>query len=113
MEEIQPDSKLDLVGAQREYVSMYVSPLTMPQKVGAIFSGLVAGAGVVLATSATLCLVGIAASEAGNAGWIHLGEYQPWLPIIGLEQGFLFGLVLGAIVCWRVWRSRLGRVPSE
>lgn len=93
--------------------SMYVSPLTMPQRVGAVLSGLVAGMGVALATSAALSLVGVGIAEAGNAGWIHLGEYQPWLPIIGLEQGFLLGLVLGAIVCWRVWRSRLGRAPSE
>jgi hypothetical protein len=91
---------------------MYVSPLTMPQKVGAVFSGLAAGAGVALATSAALCLAGVGVAEAGNAGWIHLGEYQPWLPLIGLEQGFFLGIVLGAIVCWRVWTSRLGRLPT-
>lgn len=31
-------------------------------------------------------------------GWIHLGEYQPWLPLIGLEYGFPLGIIVGVIV---------------
>ncbi len=85
----------------------------MPQKVGAVVYGLVAGFSTALATSAALPLVGLAFSLAGNMGWIHLGEYQPWLPLIGMEYGFLLRLVLGGFVCWRVWRSRLGKEPSE
>jgi hypothetical protein len=38
---------------------------------------------------------------------IHLGEYQPWLPIIGLEYGFFLGIVFGVIVGWKVCASRL------
>jgi hypothetical protein len=92
---------------------MYVTPLSVPQRVGAVFCGLAAGIGVAVAISVALGLVGAAISLAGNAGWVHLGEYQPWLPLIGLEQGFLLGLVLGAIVCWRIWRSRLRGTPAE
>jgi hypothetical protein len=54
--------------------------------------------GVAVLTSVALFLLGVLASLAGNMGWIHLGEYQPWLPLIGLEDGFVLGLVLGVIV---------------
>lgn len=57
--------------------------------------------GVAVLTSATLFLVGVAATLLGNMGWIHLGEYQPWLPLIGLEYGFPFGIVIGVIVAVR------------
>jgi hypothetical protein len=43
-------------------------------------------------------LPAIAATFLGNIGWIHLGEYQPWLPLIGLEYGFPLGIVIGVIV---------------
>ena len=46
-------------------------------------------------TSAVLFLVGLAASLLGNMGLIHLGEYQLWLPLIGLEYGFSLGIVTG------------------
>jgi hypothetical protein len=46
----------------------------------------------------------------GNAGWIHLGESQPWLPIAGLEYGFLLGVILGAVVGWKLVRSRLAGI---
>jgi hypothetical protein len=49
-------------------------------------------------TSAALFLLGIAATFLGNIRWIHLGEYQPWLPLIGLEYGFPLGIVIGVIV---------------
>jgi hypothetical protein len=54
--------------------------------------------GVAVLTSATLLLLGIGASLLGNMGWIHLGEYQPWLPLIGLEYGLLLGIIIGVIV---------------
>jgi hypothetical protein len=34
----------------------------------------------------------------GNAGWIHLGEAQPWMPLAGLEYGFPIGIIIGFIV---------------
>jgi uncharacterized protein YneF (UPF0154 family) len=46
-------------------------------------------------------------------GWVPLGEYQPWLPIIGLEYGFFLGIIIGSVVCWKVCKSRLGKVPTE
>jgi hypothetical protein len=57
------------------------------------------GAGVL--TSAALFLLGIATSLLGNLGWIHLGEYQPWLPLIGLEYGFPLGIIIGVIVAMK------------
>ena len=89
-------------------------PLSTPQKIGAIVYGLAVGVGTALGTSATLALLGLAISLfAQSTGWIHLGEYQPWLPLIGLEQGFLLGIVLGAIVCWKVITSRVRGTPVQ
>lgn len=64
--------------------------------------------GTAVMTSAVSCLVGVGLSLAGNSGWIHLGEYQPWLPIIGLEYGFILGIILGMIV----WKRR-GRASAS
>jgi hypothetical protein len=36
-----------------------------------------------------------------------LGESKPWLPIILGEYSIVPGVVVGAIVCWRTWKSRL------
>ena len=68
--------------------------------------------GTALVTSAASFLVGVALSLAGNRGWVHLGEYQPWLPLIGLEYGFLIGIVIGVIVWKRGCRSRLSKGSS-
>jgi hypothetical protein len=51
--------------------------------------------GVAVLTSAALFLLGVATSLLGNMGWVHLGEYQPWLPLIGLEYGFPLGIIIG------------------
>jgi hypothetical protein len=67
--------------------------LSALQKIGIIF-------GIGLIMSAASFLIGVGFALAGNRGLIHLGEYQPWLPLIGLEYGFVVGLVLGVIV-WR------------
>jgi hypothetical protein len=53
---------------------------------------------VAVLTSAALFLLGVITSLVGNMGWIHLGEYQPWLPLIGLEYGFALGIAIGLIV---------------
>jgi hypothetical protein len=87
---------------------MWTLAPSTPQKVGIIVYGLMAGVCTALVTSAASLLLGIAISLfAQSTGWIHLGEYQPWLPIIGLEYGFLFGIILGVIVCWKAIKSRL------
>jgi sterol desaturase/sphingolipid hydroxylase (fatty acid hydroxylase superfamily) len=48
--------------------------------------GIALGVGVL--TSVVLFLLGLAASLLGNMGWIHLGEYQPWLPLMGVGIWF-------------------------
>jgi hypothetical protein len=59
-----------------------------------------------------LGLVGLLLSLIGNAGWIHLGEYQPWMPTIGVEYGLVPGIIIGVIVSWKFCWSRL-RTPDE
>ena len=89
---------------------MWTLPQSAPQKVGIVVYGLAVGACTALGTSAALLLFGIAISLfAQHTGWIHLGEYQPWLPIMGMEYGLFLGIVLGAFVCWKVWRTRFNR----
>jgi hypothetical protein len=68
---------------------------------GIIFSA------AVLTSAASLLLGLITISIAGRMGW-GLGEYGPWLPLIGLEYGLLLGIIIGAIVSWK--RSRSDRV---
>jgi hypothetical protein len=61
--------------------------------------------GIVLAgailTSSVLFLLGVVTSLVGNKGWVHLGEYQPWLPLVGLEYGVPLGIIIGVIVAIR------------
>jgi hypothetical protein len=86
---------------------MWTQPRSPFQKIGIVIYGLMVGVGTALGTSAAFLVLGIAISLfAQSTGWIHLGEYQPWLPIIGMEYGFFLGLVIGAFVCWKVWRTR-------
>ncbi len=56
---------------------------------------------VAAGTSVALFLLGVAATFAGNMGWVHLGDYQPWLPLAGLEYGFVLGIVIGVIVAMK------------
>ena|ERR1700676_452629 len=84
---------------------MWTLPRSALRKIGIVLYGLVAGVGTALGISAAFLVVGSAISLfAQSTGWIHLGEYQPWLPIIATECGLFIGLVLGALVCWKVWR---------
>ena len=48
-------------------------------------------------TSAALFLLGL--TTVVIAEYIHwgLGEYGPWLPLIGLEYGLFLGIIIGAI----------------
>jgi len=86
---------------------MWTQPRNALQKIGVVIYGLMAGVGTALGTSAAFLVLGIAISLfAQSTGWIHLGEYQPWLPVIGMEYGFFLGLVIGAFVCWKLWRTR-------
>ena len=89
-------------------------PYSGLQKIGVILRGLATGIGIAVLTSAALFVFGLALSLMGNAGWIHLGEDQPWMPLIGLIYGFPIGLIIGGVVCGRFCKSRLGRAtPGE
>ena len=78
-----------------------------PSKIGIVIYGLIVGVCIAFGTSAAFLVLGIAISLfAQSTGWIHLGEYQPWLPIIGMEYGFFLGLIIGSFVCWKLWRTR-------
>ena len=94
---------------------MWMLPLSTPQKIGVIFYGLVVGVGTTFGISAGLFLMGLTVSLfAQYTGFPHLGEYQPWLAIAGLEYGFFLGIPVGAVVAWRVARSRLSdQKPSD
>lgn len=85
----------------------YIRP---ESKTHILFRGFARGLGIAILTSAALFVVGILLSLMGNAGWIHLGESQPWMPLIGLVYGFPVGLVIGAIVGHRFCRSRWQRI---
>jgi hypothetical protein len=89
---------------------MWISPQTPNQKFGVIMCGLFAGVSAAVGTAAGFLVLGIAISLfADSTGSIHLGEYQSWLPVIGLEYGFVPGIIIGAFVCWKVCRTRLER----
>jgi hypothetical protein len=86
---------------------MWTAPQSVLQKIGIVIYGVAVGLGTALGTSAAFLVLGIAISLfAQSTRWIRLGEYQPWLPIIGMEYGFFLGLIIGAILCWRLWRTR-------
>jgi hypothetical protein len=74
----------------------------------AIFYGLGVGLATLIAIVLTSVLLGafIVWLFESN-GWKGLGEYQPWLPIIFGEYSIVPGVVVGAVVCWKIWKSRL------
>jgi len=93
---------------------MYVMPLTAPQKVGVIFYGLAAGICAVVATTAASVILGVlvavllaVAHLAGNDGG------GGFFAIEAAFFGFYAGIVVGAIVCWKVCRSRLRGIPAN
>lgn len=84
---------------------MYTVPRGAHQKIGIVIYGFAVGVGTALGISAAFLVLGSAISLfAQSTGWIDLGAYQPWLPIMGAEYGLFIGVVLGALVCWNVWR---------
>lgn len=80
--------------------SMNAALLGALRKVGIVL-------GTAVLTSAASLLVALAAEAGAFEGWFQLGEYGPWLPLMGLEYGFLLGIVLGVIICKRKSRSRV------
>ena len=89
-------------------VAMWTLPLTTLQKSGIITYELIAGLSTIVVTAFSAAFLGLCISLfAQYTGLIHLGEYGPWLPIIGAEYGLLPGGVIGVVVCWKVCKSRL------
>jgi hypothetical protein len=87
---------------------MLLAPSYSGTKVAAVIYGLATGIasfiGVVFASVGVLL-----AWFCDTTGWIKLGEYKPWLPIIFGQYSMAPGIVVGAIVCWRMWKSPLRR----
>ena len=82
-------------------------PLRTSEKIGIVIYGLAAGLGTAFAFSIGLLVLGTASSlTAQSTRWFYLGDYHPWLPLIGLEYGFFLGLIIGAFICWKVWQAR-------
>jgi hypothetical protein len=95
-------------------VAMYILPLSVPEKGGVILYGLVTGVCALVATMAASvilgCLVSVfllythLAGNDGGGGWLVIGP---------AFYGFYGGIVVAAITCWRVCRSRLRKIPTE
>lgn len=73
----------------------------------------IAGLCIAFLIGAGSFFVAIAISWLSQALRWHLGEYQMWLPIIGLEYGFLLGLIPAVIIARRFYRSRTRGAPTR
>jgi hypothetical protein len=93
---------------------MYIMPLSVPQKVGVIFYGLAIGLLALMATTVAFVLVAflvsafftvthLSSNDGGGGFFVALSAFY----------GFYAGIVVGIIVCWRVWHSRLRTVPTQ
>jgi len=105
---------LDLLIVQRHCSVMYIMPLTAPQKVGVVFHGFAIGACAVLATTVAAVILAFLISVVLSIA--HLAGHDGGAAFFVAEAaflGFYAGIVVGMIVCWRVWRSRFSRVPTE
>ncbi len=80
---------------------------SVPQKVGIVLYGLVAGIVAVGLSSLGLCVLGFIPTILVSMGLMHSSEGQSWMPISGLICGFYLGIPVRAIVFWKVCRSRL------
>ena len=98
---------------REDHCGMYLIPLSTPQKFGAIIFGLLAGACIAVGISAMGCVVGFVIALAGIRGWLNLGESGAWLPLVRLEYGLLVGIVVGTVVWWKTWGSRLRSATTE
>ena len=88
---------------------MLLAPSYCGTKIGAILYGLAAGMGVFVVIVFASALLGVFVDWFSSfTGWISLGEYGAWLPIMLGEYSLIPGLVVAVIVCWKIWKSRLG-----
>ena len=83
-------------------------PPSSGTKIGTILYGLGAWLVTFVGVVLTSVLLGVfIAWLADSNGWTGLGEYKPWLPIIFGEYSVVPGIVVGAVVCWKIWKSGL------
>ena len=88
--------------------------LSVARKVGNIVYGLLAGfATAMVFTIASVFLVAVASWFLRYTNWDPTGERSGPLEIVVASYAFLPGIVLGAVVFWKVCRSgwRGGPVP--
>jgi len=93
---------------------MYIMPLSVPQKVGVVFYGLAIGVCALMATTVASVILAFLVSAFLTVA--HLAGKDGGAAFLVLQAafyGFYAGIVVGMIVCWRVCRSRLRRVPTE
>jgi hypothetical protein len=77
-------------------------------KLGAILYGLGLGLATLVGVVFTSFLLGaFIAWLFDSNGWTGLGEYKPWLPIIFGEYSIVPGVIVGAVVCWKIVKSKL------
>jgi hypothetical protein len=77
-------------------------------KLGTILYGLGVGFASLMGVVFTSVLLGVFIAWLFDSnGWTGLGEYKPWLPIIFGEYSTVPGVVVGAVVCWKILKSRL------
>jgi len=108
----QRDGRLKLMALHGKRDARQETVLSLPPssgtKVGAILYGLVAGSSVALLIVFSSLLLGILAALVSiHTPQINFGEYPPWLPIIFAECSVVPAFVVGAIICWKIWKSRL------
>ena len=90
--------------------------LSQPPKsgtvIGAVLYGLIAGISVVVLIILGSAVLGILAAlflGVIESRWVYVNdEARPWLPIIFGEYSIIPAFVVGALVCWGIWKSRLG-----
>jgi hypothetical protein len=91
---------------------MLSAPSYSGTKVGAVIYGLAVGVATLIGLVFVSVSLGILlAWFSDSTGWIKLGGYKPWLPLIFGEYSIVPGIIVGSVVCWRIWKSRLG--PRE
>jgi hypothetical protein len=91
---------------------MLTAPFYNGTKIGAVIYGLAAGIATLLGIVFVCVVVGILlAWFSDSTGWIKLGGYKPWLPLIFGEYSIPPGMIVGSVVGWRTWKA--GLVPRE
>jgi hypothetical protein len=79
-------------------------------KLGSILYGLIAGTSALVGVILASFFLGALASLVFNLMRINPGGYAPWLPLAFAEYSTVPGIAVGAFVCWKIWKSRLGRI---